>query len=89
MAAGRKTGGRTAGTPNKMTATAKEAFQTAFDELGGTEGLAEWAKSGPKQKEVFYTLYARLIPTDLTTGGKELPSVTVNIPPLTDGGPQR
>lgn len=58
----KKTGGRKAGTPNKMTTTAKEAFQAAFDHIGGMHGLATWAKGNPGD---FYKLYARLIPVDL------------------------
>lgn len=62
MAAGRKTGGRVKGTPNKVTTAAREAFQSAFDEVGGIQKLAEWA--GDNLTE-FYKLYGRLIPIDL------------------------
>jgi hypothetical protein len=44
-----------------MTRAAKEAFGLAFEELGGVEGLAAWAKRHPGD---FYRLYARLIPTE-------------------------
>lgn len=60
----KKTGGKVKGQPNKFTRTAKEAFQAAFDELGGTKGLVTWAKSDPDNLQTFYSLYARLIPTD-------------------------
>lgn len=69
---GKKTGGRTQGTPNKLTASAKEAFALAFDALGGYEAMVAWAKSDPDNRKVFYTLYARLIPVDVTTEGKAL-----------------
>lgn len=62
MALGRKTGGRTKGTPNKATATAKQAFQLAFDEIGGPEALAIWAKDN---KTDFYKLFSKLIPQDV------------------------
>ena len=55
------------GATNHMTRTAKEAFQLAFDQLGGAQGLVEWAMD-PKQpanRSAFYTLYARLIPTEV------------------------
>ncbi len=53
------------GDVHKLTRTAKEAFQATFDKLGGVEGLYEWAKSNDKAKDTFYSLYARLIPTDV------------------------
>lgn len=59
MAAGAKTGGRKKGTPNKLTAVAREAFEFAFKEVGGAQALAEWA--GENRTE-FYKLYARLVP---------------------------
>ena len=54
--------GRPAGVENKLTQSVKAAFQAAFDELGGAEGLAEWAQ---ENKTDFYKLYARLIPVDV------------------------
>jgi hypothetical protein len=50
---------RQKGVPNKLTLAAKEAFEFAFDELGGAEGLAAWAR---RNKTMFYRLFARLIP---------------------------
>lgn len=60
-------GGRPKGAVNKTTASAKEAFQLAFDELGGWEGLAKWASDPlyPQNRTVFYNLYGRLIPTEV------------------------
>lgn len=72
-------GGRPKGVPNKLTRTAKEAFQLAFDKLGGWEGLAQWASKDHENRKVFYSLYARLIPTDVTSGGKELKAGAVTI----------
>ena len=54
--------GRPPGIENKLTQSVKAAFQAAFDELGGAEGLAEWAQ---ENKTDFYKLYARLIPVDV------------------------
>lgn len=65
-------GGRTKGTPNKLTATAKEAFQLAFDELGGVERMVKWAKEDPDHLKTFYSLYSKLIPMDVTSKGEGL-----------------
>lgn len=62
MAQGIKTGGRQKGTPNKSTATAKQAFQDAFDELGGVASLVTWAKLNETD---FYKLFSKLIPQDV------------------------
>lgn len=61
-----KTGGRKPGTPNKLTVAAKEAFQLAFEGVGGVDGLIKWAQHNPDE---FYKLYARLIPVDVKHGG--------------------
>ena len=53
--------GRPKGCKNKMTQSAKEAFQHAFDSRGGAEGLAQWAEDNATD---FYKLYARLIPVE-------------------------
>lgn len=66
MAKGQKTGGRVAGTPNKITTTAREAFQMAFDTIGGPERLATWAQDNQTE---FYKLYGRLIPVDVNAKG--------------------
>ena len=80
--------GRPKGAVNKTTIAAKEAFALAFDELGGYEGMVAWAKRDPDNLKVFYTLYARLIPTDVTTGGKEIKSLVIELPAATDGDPK-
>lgn len=67
--------------PNKLTASAKEAFSLAFDKLGGYERMVKWANADPDNLKVFYTLYARLIPVDVTSGGKAIPAPTIVIPP--------
>lgn len=55
--------GRPKGIPNKFNIAARDAFAMAFDKLGGTEALAEWALDNQSD---FYKLYARLIPVDAT-----------------------
>lgn len=63
MAKGEKTGGRKAGTPNKLSGIAKENVIAVFNRLDGTAGMAEWAS---ENKTEFYKIYARLLPTDST-----------------------
>ena len=72
--------GRPKGAVNKTTATAKQAFQLAFDKLGGWERLSKWAIEDPDNLKTFYTLYARLIPTDVTTGDKPFENGIIQIP---------
>ena len=62
-------GGSRKGRPNKFTASAKEAFQLAFDQLGGPRALGEWAKENQTE---FYKLFARLIPVDVQSGGEPI-----------------
>lgn len=54
--------GRKKGSVNKTTVAAKQAFQLAFDQVGGVEKLVEWAN---KNQTDFYKLYGRLIPQDV------------------------
>lgn len=62
MAKGKKTGGRQAGTPNKVTADIRSAVQQAFDEAGGVNYLKDIAKSHP---QVFCSLVGKIIPTKI------------------------
>lgn len=63
-----KTGGRKKGTPNKNTAAIKDAFRTAFEQMGGIHSLVEWGKENPTQ---FYQLVSKLIPTEVHGSGDE------------------
>ena len=76
---GRK-GGRPKGVPNKITLSAKAAFQAAFDELGGTEALKAWAVANPTD---FFKLYSKLIPTEVS--GADGAGLVVQIVRLSDG----
>lgn len=58
-----KTGGRAPGTPNKATASVKEALSLAFDGVGGVPALKAWAMDHPGD---FYKLWAKMLPTDVT-----------------------
>ena len=63
-----KTGGRSKGTPNKFTQTAREAFDIAFNGIGGSVGLTNWAS---KNKTEFYRIYSRLIPVEAKQAEQE------------------
>jgi hypothetical protein len=72
--------GRKKGELNKLTRSAKEAFQYAFERIGGAENLATWATENTTE---FYKLFARLIPVEQQIsgkGGKEL-NFTLYVPP--------
>jgi hypothetical protein len=69
MAIGKKTGGRTKGTPNKTTASVKQALSEAFEGMGGVDALLAW---GSDNQTEFYKLWAKLLPVDVTTGGNPL-----------------
>ncbi len=62
MAQRRKTGGRIAGTPNKVTTIFKDAVRTVYEDIGGHKAFAEWARENPGD---FYRIASRLIPTEL------------------------
>lgn len=64
MAHGRKTGGRVAGTPNKVTTIFKDAVRTVYADIGGDVAFANWAKDNPGD---FYKLAGRLIPTEMAS----------------------
>ena len=60
--------GRPKGVPNRIGAKARDAFDRAFEELGGAQGLASWATDN---KTDFYKLYARLIPMDMNVSSPQ------------------
>lgn len=66
--------GRKKGEPNKLTKSAREAFQMAFEQSGGFAELTAWAL---ENRTDFYKLYARLIPVEHVGEGGEGPIQTV------------
>lgn len=62
------------GAVNKITKSAREAFQLAFEQSGGFRELTAWAKAN---KTEFYKLYARLIPVEHVGEGGEGPIQTI------------
>jgi hypothetical protein len=58
--------GRPAGSVNKLGSTAKENIAAVFVRMGGTAEMTKWAKANPTQ---FYSLYAKLIPVEVSGEG--------------------
>ena len=63
MPKGIKRGGRKVGTPNKITAQFKQAVQLVYEDIGGHQAFAEWAK---ENRTDFYRICSKLIPTEVT-----------------------
>src|SRR3954467_4642870 len=63
MAVGRKTGGRTKGTPNKFPASIQEMIVGALSAVGGRRYLAEQARENPV---AFMGLVGKVLPLQLT-----------------------
>jgi hypothetical protein len=61
--------GRPKGVPNKVSSSMKQAIADAFDQLGGTDRMVQWAMEDPKHLTEFYKLAARLIPVETNVSG--------------------
>ena len=61
--------GRPKGSPNKVNASMKQAIADAFEKLGGTDRMVQWAMEDPKHLTEFYKLAARLIPVETNVSG--------------------
>ena len=62
-----KTGGRLKGTPNKVTALAKDAIAAAAERLGGIDRLVEWVRADPNNERIFWgTIYTKLLPLQVS-----------------------
>ncbi len=61
--------GRKKGVPNKVTASMRQAWLDAFDQLGGVPALVRWGQSNPDD---FYKAVTKLIPQDVTSGNEPL-----------------
>ena len=61
-----KRAGRPKGSPNKVSAEAKDAIAQAAANLGGHERLVDWVKEDPKNEAAFWTtIYPKLIAVTL------------------------
>ena len=81
MAQGHKTGGRQAGTPNKVTTAFKDAVRIVYEDIGGHKAFAAWAKENPGD---FYRIASRLIPTEIAA--RDGNGVTIIIAPRDSAG---
>jgi len=61
-------GGRTKGTPNKMSRAVRASLVNAYVAIGDDKALAEWAKANPTE---FYKLWGRLIPHEIEGPGPD------------------
>jgi hypothetical protein len=63
--------GRPKGATNKIPRVAKENIIKAFEDLGGVDGLVNWAKSDSKNQGEFYKIYGRLLPIENNISGAD------------------
>lgn len=79
---GRKTGGRVAGTPNKVTGDIKEMIRNALSEVGGVDYLKTQAKQNPT---AFLGLIKSIVPRDVNVGGQTDNELIIKIKGLGGG----
>lgn len=77
MAAGRKTGGRKKGTPNKLAGNVRDNVLAVFEKLGGVDAMTKWAEQKPTD---FYLIYSKLLPKDVNV------DATVRLEDIVAGG---
>lgn len=75
----KKLGGRTKGTPNKLTRTVKEVVLAAFNELQDDPkaNILTWGKANPKD---FYQVAAKLIPTEVSAKVESVNKQEITLP---------
>ena len=56
------------GRPNRLTISAKDALERAFNFIGGWQALALWAEM-PENRADFYRLWGRTLPKELSVTG--------------------
>ncbi len=65
----RQGAGRPKGSVSTQTRAFKEAVEIAFSELGGVNGLVEWARTNP---DMFYNgIFPKLAPLQVHVSGKD------------------
>jgi hypothetical protein len=71
--------GRRAGTPNRLTASCREAIELAAQLLGGSRRLARWARSSKRNEYAFWTvIYPKLLPVSAYVTGALIPPPTAD-----------
>ncbi len=94
MAYGKKTGGRQKGTPNKDTKALCDRIASKYPGWDPVEAMAEIARDEQNDvmirlaalKEIAQYIHPKRKAIE-HTGTVTVPSVTINVPPLPDGGP--
>lgn len=85
MPKGVRYGGRRRGTPNRFTAQFRDALRIVYDEIGGHEAFAAWAR---ENRGDFYRIMSKLLPAEVARPREEsaaLKVVLVNFELDTDG----
>ena len=77
-----KTGGRVAGTPNKVTTDIKQMIREALTKAGGVDYLQAQAKSNPS---AFLGLIKSIVPRDVNVGGQTDNELIIKIKGLGSG----
>ena len=54
--------GRPLGRKNKVSANLREDLITVYEELGGIQGMVEWAKAKEGNRALFYRILASTLP---------------------------
>lgn len=66
--------GRPKGVPNKLSRTARENIEKVFEDMGGAEGMKQWAERSERNRTIFYSeIFPKLIPLDVSHGGGDKP----------------
>ena len=71
---GKKTGGRVKGVANKVTQSAKEMLELAAEGIGGLDALTQFGREKP---EIFWPMWARLLPKNVEVGGRDVKDIVV------------
>jgi hypothetical protein len=82
MAKGQKTGGRQAGTPNRVTTAFKDAVRIVYEDIGGHAAFSSWARDNQTE---FYRIASRLIPTEIAPRDHEI-GITIVLAPSDSAG---
>ena len=67
-----KTGGpgRPVGSRNKVPANLRNDLITVYEELGGIEGMVEWAKAKEGNRALFYRILASTLPRQVAVSAR-------------------
>ena len=81
--------GRPKGSPNKVSAAAKEVIAEAASRLGGVDRVVAWAQEDAKNEHAFWSsIYPKLLPLQLSGEGGGPLVTRVELVPLVNGSDQ-